>query len=192
MRRDGGSLNEMNAHWIHIMPGGLVTTAILAWLVSRQGSESLFERIRFCLASMLVVAALVWEFQLHPTGFHEDTGCLTVDGIVMAIMATAFLALLWIGKVRGMLTGLLFGCVDSSDDRQWDSTGDARQIETAARLFRNGNHRRALRLCNWIIASNSQYASTAATLVYWIENPGTLRFFNPPRTTIKLKERCSV
>jgi len=103
-------------------------------------------------------------------------------------MAAAFLTLLGIGKIHGMLTDLFFGCADFSDDRQWDPAGDARQIETAARLFRSGEHRGALRLCNWIIASNSHYVSTAATLVYWIENPGTLRFFNPPRTTIKFKE----
>jgi len=169
------------------MPGSLAITAILAWLVSRQGSGSLFERIRFCLASVLVVAVLVWGFQLHLKGFHEDMGYMTVDGTATAIMATAFLALLWIGRVRGLMTDFLFDSIDSSDDCQWDLTGGARQIAKAARLYRSGKCRRALRLCNGIIASNSQYTSTARTLVYWIENPGTLRFFKVPRTTIILK-----
>jgi hypothetical protein len=120
----------MNAHWIHITPGGLVATAM---------------------------------------------------------MAAAFLTSLWIGRIHEMLADLLFGCIDSSDDRQWDLTGDAGQIDKAARLFRSGKCRRALRLCNWIIASNSQHASTATTLAYWIENPGTLRYFKLARTTIKFK-----
>ena len=108
------------------------------------------------------------------------------------MMAVVFLTLLWIGGVREMLTDLLFGYIDSSDDSRCDLTGGARQIDKAARLFRSGKCRRALRLCNWIIASNSYYASTATTLVYWIKNPGTIRFFNPPRITIKLKEKYSI
>jgi len=104
-------------------------------------------------------------------------------------MAGVFFALLWIGKIHGMLMDLLFGCTGSSDDREWDPANEARQIETAARLFRGGKHRRALRLCHWIIASNSHYASTAATLIYWIENPGPLRMLKPLRITIRFKGR---
>jgi len=104
-----------------------------------------------------------------------------------SLVTAAFLVLFWIGRIHEMLSDLLFGSIDSSDGRQWHSADDVRQIETAARLFRSGKHRGALRLCNLIIASNSQYASTATTLAYWIENPGTLRFFKMPRTTIKLK-----
>jgi hypothetical protein len=108
---------------------------------------------------------------------------------MIAIMAGAFLALLWIGSIHEMLTDLFYGCIDPSDNRQWDPADDARQIEMAARLFQNGKYRRALRLCNWIIASDSYYASTATTLVYWIENPGALRLIWPPRTTLKFKGR---
>ena len=110
---------------------------------------------------------------------------------MIAMMSGAFLALLWIGSFHEVLTDLFYGYVDPSDKHQWDPTDDAGKIEMAARLFQSGEHRRALRLCNWIIASNSYYVSTATTLVYWIENPGTLRFFSPPRTTLKFKGRCS-
>jgi hypothetical protein len=122
----------------------------------------------------------------------EATLLPAADGAVAAMMAAAFLVLLWIGTIRGILMNLLFGCIDASDDRPLDLGSDARQIDKAARLFRNGECRRALCLCNGIIASNSQYVSTATTLVYWINNPGTLRIFNPPRTTIRLKERDSI
>jgi hypothetical protein len=122
----------------------------------------------------------------------ETTLLPAADGAVAGMMAAAFLVLFWIGTVRAMLADLLFGCIDASDDRQLDLGSDARQIDKAARLFRSGESRRALCLCHGIIASNSQYVSTATTLVYWINNPGTLRIFNPPRTTIRLKERDSI
>jgi hypothetical protein len=127
--------------------------------------------------------------QEHPM---EATFLTAADGTVAAMMAAAFLVLLWIGTIRGMLADLLFGCIDASDGRQLDLGSDARQIDKAARLFRSGECRRALCLCHGIIASNGQYASTAGTLVHWINNPGTLRIFNPPRTTIRLKERDSI
>ncbi len=73
----------------------------------------------------------------------------------------------------------MLGCMDVSDDSPWDSKYETRQIEQAVQLFRTGRRRRALRLCNRIIESNSQYMSTATTLAYWIENPGTLRFNQP-------------
>jgi hypothetical protein len=107
------------------------------------------------------------------------------------MIAVAFLTLLCIGSIHEILTDIFFGCVDSSDDRQWDPTADARQIEKAARLFRSGKFHQALRLCNGIIASNSQYASTVATLIYWIENPGALRMITLPHTMIKFKGRYS-
>lgn len=112
--------------------------------------------------------------------------------VVTAMMAVVFLTLLWIGRIHEMLIDLFFGYIDFSDDCQWDLTSGARQIDKATHLFRSGKCRRALRLCNCIITSNSYYTSTAMTLVYWIENPGTLRFFSPPRITIKLKEKHSI
>ena len=111
---------------------------------------------------------------------------------VVGMVAIVFLTLLLTGRISGMLTDLLFGCIDPCDDRTWDLSEDTKEIDKAARLFRNGKCRRAMRLCNQIIASNSQYASTTATLVYWIENPGSLKFFSPPRITIKFKESHSI
>lgn len=172
----------MNTHWIYTVPGSLVIAALLAWPMSQQDSRSLFERIRFCLLSMLGFALLVWGFRQEPKGFNGVMGFLTLDGPVIALMATAFLILLWFEKAIGMMTDLLLGCFDFPDDSQWDLKYETRQIEEAVQLFRRGKRHRALRLCNRIIESNSQYASTATTLAYWIENPGTLRFIRPPRT----------
>jgi hypothetical protein len=179
----------MNAHWIYTVPGSLVIAAILAWPMSQQDSQNMFQRIRFCLLSMLGYALLVWGFRQQPNGFHGDTGFLTIDGALIAMMATAFLMLLWFDKVTGMMTDMLLGCMEFPDDSQWDPKYETRQIEKAGQLFRRGRRHRALRLCNRIIESDSQYTSTAATLAYWIENPGTLRFDRPPRTTLLFKGR---
>ena len=181
----------MNTHWIYTVPGSLVIAALLAWPMSRQDSENLFERIRFCLLSMLGGALLAWGFQQQPNGFRENMSFLMVDGHVITMMAAIFLMLLWVEKVVGMLADSVLGCIDFPDDCQWDPTYETRQIEEAVQLFRSGKLHRASRLCNQIIESNSQYASTATTLAYWIENPGTLRFISPPRTTIKFKGRFS-
>ena len=181
----------MNTHWFYTVPGSLLVAAFLAWPISQQDSESLFDRIRFCLFSMLGFALLVWGFRQQPNGFHEGMGLLTADGPVIAMMAATFLILLWFDKVIGTMADMLLGCMDFPDDSQWDPKSETRQIEEAVQLFRRGKRRRALRLCNRIIASNSQYTSTANTLAYWIENPGTLRFNNPPRTTLVFKGRFS-
>jgi hypothetical protein len=109
--------------------------------------------------------------------------------VTMAIMAVVLLTVLWIRRIQEILADMFYGYIDSSDDCQWD---DATQINKAGRLYRSRKYRRSLRLCNRIIASNSCFASTAATLVYWIENPGGLKFFNPPRTTIKLIGKYSI
>jgi hypothetical protein len=107
------------------------------------------------------------------------------------MMAVAFLMLLWFDKVTGMMADMLLGCMDVSDDSPWDSKYETRQIEQAVQLYRRGKRNRALRLCNRIIESNSQYTSTATTLAYWIENPDTLRFIKPPRTSLRFKGRFS-
>ena len=181
----------MNAHWVYTIPGSLVITAILAWPMSRQDSQNLFERIRFCVLSMLGVALFVWGAGRFPQSIHDNMSCLAVAGPVIAVMAAAFLILLWLERVNGMLTDLLLGsiCADVLDDSKWDPTLETRQIEEAVQLLRRGHRRRALRLCNRIIASDSRYASTATTLAYWIENPGTLRIHTPPRSTIRVKGR---
>ncbi len=128
---------------------------------------------------------------LNPISELWNNRQLTARSVV-GMAAMVFLTLLLTGRINGMLTDLLFGCIDPCDDRTWDLSEDTKEIDKAARLFRNGKCRRAMRLCNQIIASNSQYASTAATLVYWIQNPGSLKFFSPPRITIKLKESYSI
>ncbi len=128
---------------------------------------------------------------LNPKSKSWDNRQLTARSAI-GIVAMVFLTLLLTGRLSGMLTDLLFGFIDPCDDRTWNLSEDTKAIDKAARLFRNGKCRRAMRLCNRIIASNSQYASTAATLVYWIENPGSLKFFSPPRITIKLKESYSI
>jgi hypothetical protein len=181
----------MNTHWIYSVPESFLIAALLAWPMSQQESQSLFERIRFCLLSMVGFALLVWGLQQQPNSFHGAMGFLTVDGSVIAMMATTFLILLWFDKVIGMMTDMLLGCMDFPDDSPWDPKYEARQIEEAAQLFRKGKHHRALRLCNRIIESNSQYTSTATTLAYWIENPGTLRFIKPPRTALVFKGKFS-
>ncbi len=179
----------MNTHWLYSVPGSLLIAAFLAWPISQQDSQSLFERIRFCLLSMLGFALLAWGFQQQPNGIHGSMGLLTVDGSVIIMMATAFLILLWFDKVTGMMTEMLLGCMDFRDDSSWDPKYEAKQIEKAVRLFRGGRRHRALRLCHRIIKSNSQYTSSATTLAYWIENPGTLRFNRPLRTTLLFKGR---
>jgi hypothetical protein len=179
----------MNMHWIYTVPGSLVIAALLAWPVSRQDSEDLSDRIRFCLLSMLGGALLVWGFQQPLAGFHGDPGFFAVNRFVIAMMATAMLTWLWLGKIAGMVSDTLFGCVDFSDDTELDVTYETRQIEEAVQLFRRGKRRRALRLCNRIIESDSQYASTATTLAFWIENPGRLRLFSPARTTLRERKR---
>jgi hypothetical protein len=184
-------MNTLNTNWIYTVPGSLVIAALLAWPMSRQDSENMFERVRFCLLTMLGGALLAWGFQQPPNGFHANMGFLTFDGHVMTVMAAMFLILLWVEKIVGMVTNSVFGCIDFPDDSQWDLAYETRQIEEAVQLFRSGKLHRASRLCNQIIESNSQYASTATTLAYWIENPGTLRFITPPRTTLKFKGRFS-
>jgi hypothetical protein len=111
------------------------------------------------------------------------------SSVTMAIIAVVLLIVLWIRRIKEILADMFFGYIDSSDDCQWD---DATQINKAARLFRSRKYRRSLRLCNRIIASSSCFAPTAVTLVYWIENPVRLKFFNPPRTTIILKGKYSI
>jgi hypothetical protein len=181
----------MNTHWIYTVPGSLVIAALLAWPMSEKDSETLFERVRFCLLSMLWGTLLVWGFRQPPAGFHENMGILTVDGSVVAFTAAVFLIILWFDKMTGMLTDLVLGCVDFPDDSSWDPTYETKQIEKAVQLFQRGRRHRALRLCHRIIESNSQYTSTASTLAYWIENPCTLRFNRPPRITLVFKGRFS-
>jgi len=159
--------------------------------MSEQDSLSLYDRIRFCLFSMLGFALLVWGLKQQPNGFHVDMDFLTVDGLVIAMMAAAFLILLWVEKVNAMMADLALGCLDCSDDSQWDSKSEPSQIEEAVQLYRRGEHHRAMCLCKRIIESNSQYTATATTLAYWIENPGTLRFNNPPRTKLVFKGKFS-
>lgn len=159
--------------------------AFLVWPMSQQDSNHWFERIGFCLLSILGVAFLLWGIQQPTAGFQTDFGRLTINGFVITIMAAIFLLLLWIERFNGMLTDLVIGCLDFSDHRPWDLERETKQIEAAFQLYRSGKRRRALRLCNRIIASNSQYASTAATLAHWIENPVRLKIIEPPRTTIK-------
>lgn len=110
----------MNTHWIYTVPGSLVIAALLSWPMSRQDSQSLFERIRFCLLSMLGYALLIWGFRQQPNGFHGNMGFLTVDGPVIALMAAAFLILLWFDKVIGTMTDMLLGCMDFPDDSSWN------------------------------------------------------------------------
>lgn len=181
----------MNADSIYTLPGSLAATAFLAWPLSRCGSGSLAERIKFCLFSLLGVAALAWDIQPHAKAFHGPVRDVAVAGTLIAAMAATFLLILWIEKINELLTDLLFGFIDSSDDRPLVLAEDPKQIEKAGRLFREGKHRRALRLCHRIIESNSQYASTAATFAYWIENPGTVKILKPPRIAIRLKGRLS-
>ena len=140
---------------------------------------------------MLGFALVIWGSRQQPNGFHETMGYLTVDGSTIAMMASAFLILLWFDKAIGMMADTLLGCMDFPDDSPCDLKYEARQMEEAVQLFRSGKRRQALCLCNRIIESNSQYMSTATTLAYWIENPGTLRFNKPPRTTLIFKGRFS-
>ena len=181
----------MNTHWIYTLPGSLVIAALLAWPMSQQDSQTLYERIRFCLLTMLGFALLIWGSCQQPNGFHGSMGYLTVDGSTIAMMAAAFLILLWFDKAIGMMADTLLGSMDFPDDSPCDPKYEARQMEEAVQLFRSGKPRRALRLCNRIIESNSKYMSTATTLTYWIENPGTLRFNKPPRTMLKFKGKFS-
>jgi len=178
----------MNTHWIYTVPGSLVIAALLAWPVSEKDSETLFERLRFCLLSMLGGALLVWGFRQPLAGFHENMGILMVDGSVVAFTAAVFLVMLWFDKMTGMFTDLVLGCVDFPDNSSWDPTYETKQIEKAVQLFQRGRRHRALRLCRRIIESNSQYSSTASTLAYWIGNPCTLRFNRLPRTTLVSRE----
>jgi hypothetical protein len=159
--------------------------------MSRQDSQSLFERFRFCLLSMLGFALLVWGFRQPTGGFHQDFSFFSVDGPVVALMAMAFLILLWFDKGVGLMTDMLLGCVDFPDDSPMDPDYETRQMEKAAQFYRRGKRHRALRLCNRIIESNSPYTSTAVTLAYWIENPGRLRFIQPTRTPLRFKGRFS-
>ena len=141
---------------------------------------------------MVGVALFVWGAQWFPRNLHSEIGWWQVAGPALATLSLAFLVLLWIGKINSMITDLLLGavCVDDSDHSRWDSNHESRQIDEAVQLYRRGQRRRALRLCNRIIASDSQYATTATTLAFWIENPGTpLRFHTPPRTNLRFKRR---
>ena len=181
----------MNTQWIYSVPGSFATAAFLAWPISEQDSLSLYERVRFCLFSMLGYALLVWGLKQQPNGFHVDMDFLTVDGLVIAMTAATFLILLWVEKVNAMMADLALGCIDCSDNSQCDSKFETRQIEEAVQLYRRGEHHRAMCLCKRIIESNSQYTSAATTLAYWIENPGTLRFNKPPRTKLVFKGKFS-
>ena len=182
---------QMNIHWIYTVPGSLIITALLAWPMSEQDSKTLSERIRFCLLSMLGGALLAWGFRQPQADFHGNMGFMTVDGPMVALMAAMFLILLWVNKVTGMMTDLLLGCFDVPDNSCWDMNYETRQIEQAVRLYRRGRRQRALRLCNRIVESNSQFAATATTLSYWIENPDRYKFIMPPRTKLVFKGRLS-
>ena len=171
------------------MPGSLIIAALLAWPMSQYDTENLFQRIRFCLLSMLGGAILVWGFRQPPADPHGNMSFLTVDGPVVAFMAAGFLIMLWFDKFTGMMTDLVLGCIDVQDNSYGDFNHETRQMEEAVQLYRRGRRRRALRLCNRIIESNSQYAATANTLVFWIENPDRFRFIKPPRTALKFKGR---
>lgn len=181
----------MITNWIYTVPGSLIIAALLAWPMSAQDSQSLFERIRFCLSTMLGFAVVVWGSRQQPNDFHENMGFQTVVGLMIAMMAAAFLIWLWFDKVTGMMADILLGCTDSPDDSPCDPKYEAGQIEEAVQLFRRGKRRRALRLCNRIIESHSQHTPAAATLAFWIENPGTMRFFRPPRTALACRGRSS-
>lgn len=173
------------------MPGSVILAALLAWPVSGQDSTSLYERIRFCLLSMLGGAFLVWGLRQPVIGWHGNLGSLIGFGLVVALLSAIFLIRLWFDKFVGMLSDLLLGCFDVSDHSRWDMNSETRQIEKAVRLYRRGRRRRALRQCNRIIESNSQFASTATTLAYWIENPVGIRFVNTPRTKLAFRGRFS-
>ena len=182
----------MNTHWIYTVPGSIIIVALLAWPISEKDSKNLLDRIRFCLLSMLGGALLVWGFRQPPAGLRANMDYITaVDGLVVALTAGMFLIMLWFDKMTGMMTDLVLGCVDFPDDSPWDSDYETKQIEKAIQLFRRGRRHRAARLCHRIIKTNSQYTSTATTLAYWIENPGTLRFNRPPCTTLVFKGRFS-
>ena len=181
----------MNTHWIYTVPGSLIIAALLAWPMSEQNSESLYERIRFCLLSMLGGALLVWGFRQPSSGLNGNLGFLTVDGPVVVLMAVIFLMMLWFNKVIGMMSDLLLGCFDVPDHSPWDANYETGQIEKAVQLFQRGRRHRALRLCHRIIESNSQYTSTATTLAYWIENPEGIRFIKPSRTRLVFRGRFS-
>jgi hypothetical protein len=185
--KNDAALKDMNIHWIHTVPGSLVIAALLAWPMSKQESETLFERIRFCLLSMLGGALLVWGIQQPPADFHGNMGFLTIDGPVVALMAAGFLVMLWFDKATGMLTDLLLGCIEVPDHSDWDMNYESRQMEQAVQLYRRGRRQRALRLCNRIIQSNSPYTATATTLAFWINNPDRFRLISPPRTTLVFK-----
>jgi len=173
----------MNTHWVYSMPGSLVITAILAWPVSRQESEGLLKRIRFCVLSMLGVALLVWGIRQPPKGFHGAMSYMTVAGPVITMVAGSFLILLWAERINGMLTDLLLGCVDSSDERRENPKDDLRQLEMPDRLFfRSGYGRRPLHRCDRFIASN---------YTYWAGNSDTSRIVNSPRMVKKFRGRFS-
>ena len=159
-------------------------TALLAWPVSNQGSPSLYERIGFCGFSMLGVALFVSGFRHSAGGMNDNLDSLNVGGPVVGMIAAAFLIWLWFDKIVGIISDLLLGCFDVSDYSRSDGNREKRQIQKAIRLYRAGRHQRALDLCEQIIESNSRYASTAATLAHWIENPNGVKFVKHPRTTL--------
>ncbi|MGO8764986.1 MAG: hypothetical protein ACLQSR_07615 [Limisphaerales bacterium] len=173
---------NMYTQWFYTVPGSLVITAILVWPFSRQDSENWFERIRFCVLSMMGVAFLVWGCQ---EDLAKSVGWLTITGPVIAMMAGIFLVMLWLEKFTSLLTDLLLGCFIYSSDCPWDPEMETKQIESAIEHFRKGERRGALRLCRQIIESHSQFMSTARTLAFWIEHPGGLRLIQPPRVEIK-------
>ena len=126
----------MNTHWIYTLQGSLIITALLAWPMSGQDSVSLFERIRFCLLSMLGGGLLAWGFR-QPSAFHEYLGFLTVDGPMVAFMSVVFLIMLWFDKVTGMVTDVLCGCIELPDNSRWDMNYETRQIQQAVSLASN-------------------------------------------------------
>jgi hypothetical protein len=181
----------MNTHWFHTAPAFLVLAAVLAWPVSRQDARNMSDRIHFCLLTMLGSALLIWGFRQQPSGIYGQMTLRAIEGLLIGLMAAMFLIMLWFDKIVGVVVDVLLGCLDFSDDSFGDPRYETRQIEQAVHLFRRGKRRRALRLCNRIIASKSQYAATATTLAHWIENPCALRFHRPPRSSVRFRGRFS-
>lgn len=178
-------------HWIYTLPGSLVITALLAWPASRQGAPTFLERVGFCVLSMLGVSLFIWGFHQPAGGMNDNLDSLDLGGPVVGLVATAFLVWIWFDKVVGIISDLLLGCFEFSDQSRPDGNGEARQIQKAIRLYRTGRHYRALRLCNQIIDSNSQHTSAAAALAYWIERRNGIRFVENPRSNLTFRGKYS-
>ena len=185
------AMAHLNVNWIYTLPGSLLITAVLAWPVSKQGSSSLFERIRFCLASMLGVALFLWGFEQPARGMNDNLDPFQVVGSSAGVIAAAFLMWLWFDKLVGIVMDLLLGCFDILDQAREEGNLEVRQIKRAVRLYRQGRHQLALRLCEQIIDEKSRYASAAATLAYWIEGPDGIKILENPRTALVFKGKYS-